>query len=32
MLRPNPGECCVFCSFGSVKWPPIQQQLRGCCP
>ena len=27
---PNPGDCCVFCSFGSVKCPPIQQQL-GCC-
>lgn len=30
LLRPNPGDCCVFCSFGSVKCPPIQQQL-GCC-
>lgn len=30
VLRPNPGDCCVFCSFGSVKCPPIQQ-LRGCC-
>ncbi|MEN1783291.1 GDCCVxC domain-containing (seleno)protein, partial [Pseudomonas aeruginosa] len=28
--RSNPGDCCVFCSFGSVKCPPIQQQL-GCC-
>ena len=24
VLRPNPGDCCVFCSFGSVKCPPIQ--------
>nr|WP_305955771.1 GDCCVxC domain-containing (seleno)protein [Pseudomonas sp. HS-2] len=30
LLRPNPGDCCVFCSFGSVKCPPLQQQL-GCC-
>lgn len=30
VLKPNPGECCVFCSFGSVKCPPIQQQ-HGCC-
>ena len=30
LLRPNPGDCCVFCSFGSVKCPPIQAQ-RGCC-
>jgi hypothetical protein len=29
LLRPNPGDCCVFCSFGSVKCPPIQQ--HGCC-
>jgi hypothetical protein len=25
-LRPKPGDCCVFCSFGSVKCPPIQEQ------
>lgn len=30
LLRPKPGECCVFCSFGSVLCPPIQQQ-RGRC-
>ena len=30
LLRPNAGDCCVFCSFGSVKCPPIQQQ-RACC-
>lgn len=30
LLRPKPGDCCVFCSFGSVKCPPIQQQ-RACC-
>lgn len=30
LLRPNPGDCCVFCSFESVPCPPIQQQ-RGCC-
>jgi hypothetical protein len=30
LLRPNTGDCCVFCSFGSVKCPPIQKQ-RGCC-
>ena len=29
LLRPNPGDCCVFCSFCSVKCPPIQAQ-RGC--
>ncbi|WP_440658804.1 GDCCVxC domain-containing (seleno)protein [Ensifer adhaerens] len=29
LLRPKPGDCCVFCSFGSVKCPPVQQQ-RAC--
>lgn len=24
VLRPLAGDCCVFCSFGSVKCPPIQ--------
>jgi hypothetical protein len=28
-LRPKPGDCCVFCSYGSVKCPPVQEQ-RGC--
>ncbi|MFC3108374.1 GDCCVxC domain-containing (seleno)protein [Undibacterium arcticum] len=30
LLRPNPGDCCVFCSFGSVKCPPIQEN-QSCC-
>ena len=31
VLRPLPGDCCVFCSFGSVKCPPMQAQaLAGC--
>jgi hypothetical protein len=30
LLRPKHGDCCVFCSFGSVKCPPIQAQ-KGCC-
>lgn len=30
VLRPKTGDCCVFCSYGSVKCPPIQAQ-RGCC-
>ena len=24
LLRPNSGDCCVYCSFGDVKCPPIQ--------
>jgi hypothetical protein len=26
-LKPLPGSCCVFCSYGSVPCPPIQQSL-----
>ena len=25
LLKPLPGDCCVFCSYGSVKCPPIQE-------
>jgi len=25
VLRPKPGDCCVFCSYGSVLCPPRQQ-------
>jgi YHS domain-containing protein len=24
MLRPKPGHCCVFCSYGSIPCPPVQ--------
>ncbi len=30
LLRPLPGDCCVFCSYGSIKCPPVQL-ARGCC-
>jgi hypothetical protein len=23
-LRPKAGDCCVFCSYGTVKCPPMQ--------
>jgi hypothetical protein len=29
LIRPEAGDCCVFCSYGSVKCPPIQ--LAGKC-
>jgi hypothetical protein len=25
VLKPKAGDCCVYCSYGSVKCPPIQQ-------
>lgn len=29
LLRPKAGDCCVFCSYGSVKCPPVQMK-QGC--
>lgn len=32
LLKPKPGDCCVFCSYGSVPCPPVQLAGRsGCC-
>ena len=28
-LKPKPGDCCVFCSYGSVPCPPVQ--AGNCC-
>lgn len=28
-LRPLSGDCCVFCSYGTVPCPPIQE--GACC-
>ena len=25
VLKPKPGDCCVFCSLGSVPCPPMQE-------
>ena len=24
ILRPKPGDCCVFCTYASVPCPPVQ--------
>ncbi|MGH8291774.1 MAG: GDCCVxC domain-containing (seleno)protein [Steroidobacteraceae bacterium] len=29
MLKPKPGDCCVFCSYGSLPCPPIQMARAG---
>jgi len=29
-LRPSEGDCCVFCSYGDTKCPPMQS--GECCP
>ena len=36
LLKPKAGDCCVFCSYGTVACPPIQEaQITGqpasCC-
>ena len=36
LLRPKQGHCCVFCSFGDVACPPIQEAkengtVASCC-
>jgi len=28
-LKPKTGDCCVFCSYGSMPCPPIQAQQSG---
>ena len=30
VLKPKSGDCCVFCSYGDVKCPPIQEG-SSCC-
>ncbi|PRO72530.1 hypothetical protein C6Y40_16260 [Alteromonas alba] len=30
LLKPLIGDCCVYCSFGTVKCPPIQEG-SSCC-
>jgi hypothetical protein len=34
-LKPKAGDCCIFCSFGSLPCPPVQEErLQGrtdCC-
>lgn len=30
MLKPKAGDCCVFCSYGSVQCPPKQQPGTSC--
>ena len=30
ITRPKQGDCCVFCSYGTVQCPPKQQELDCC--
>lgn len=32
LTRPKPGDCCVYCSYGSMPCPPVQVAgCGGCC-
>ncbi len=28
-MKPRRGDCCVFCSYGDVPCPPIQEERGG---
>ena len=30
VLKPNEGDCCVYCSYGTVPCPPIQENINCC--
>ena len=30
VLKPKEGDCCVYCSYGTVSCPPIQEN-KSCC-
>jgi hypothetical protein len=30
LLKPKQGDCCVFCSYGTEKCPPMQTN-KSCC-
>lgn len=30
ILKPKEGDCCVFCSYGNVACPPIQEGSNCC--
>ncbi len=30
-LKPKLGDCCVFCSYGSVPCPPVQEDGKSAC-
>jgi uncharacterized Zn finger protein len=34
MLKPKEGDCCVYCSYGTVSCPPVQKKnadTGSCC-
>ena len=31
LLKPLQGDCCVFCSYGTVPCPPVQLEGKNSC-
>lgn len=31
LLKPKTGDCCAFCSFGTVPCPPLQMEGKSDC-
>ncbi|MBW8079259.1 MAG: hypothetical protein HKM01_08935 [Gallionella sp.] len=31
ILKPKAGDCCVYCSYGTVPCPPVQLGGKGSC-
>jgi hypothetical protein len=31
VIRPKHGDCCVYCTYGTVPCPPIQIRDNNCC-
>ncbi len=31
LLKPKPGDCCVYCSFADTPCPPVQSDGHGSC-
>lgn len=31
VLKPKEGDCCVYCSYGTVPCPPIQEGGKSSC-
>lgn len=31
VLKPKPGDCCVYCSYADVSCPPVQEARSDCC-
>ena len=30
VIKPKSGDCCVYCSYGTVACPPIQEGINCC--